>query len=141
MFTATLYAQTTGGAQAGGSPLVSIGMMVAIFAIFYFLLIRPQKKQQQKLAQSIASLKKGDKIIVAGGIVAEYISDKEGGRVAIVKLGENTKIEIIKSSISAVVSDEVLNPNKEEKKDKKAIEDKNQIKEELEKAQSEEKKE
>lgn len=141
MFTATLYAQTTGGAQAGGSPLVSIGMMVAIFAIFYFLLIRPQKKQQQKLAQSIANLKKGDKIIVAGGIVAEYISDKEGGRVAIVKLGENTKIEIIKSSISAVVSDEVLNPNKEDKKDKKAIEDKNQIKEELEKAQSEEKKE
>lgn len=141
MFTATLYAQTAGGAQAGGSPLVSIGMMVAIFAIFYFLLIRPQKKQQQKLAQSIANLKKGDKIIVAGGIVAEYISDKEGGRVAIVKLGENTKIEIIKSSISAVVSDEVLNAKKEEKKDKKAIEDKNQIKEELEKAQSEEKKE
>lgn len=141
MFTATLYAQTTGGAQAGGSPLVSIGMMVAIFAIFYFLLIRPQKKQQQKLAQSIASLKKGDKIIVAGGIVAEYISDKEGGRVAIVKLGENTKIEIIKSSISAVVSDEVLNHNKEDKKDKKAIEDKNRIKEELEKAQSEDKKE
>lgn len=141
MFTATLYAQTTGGAQAGGSPLISIGMMVAIFAIFYFLLIRPQKKQQQKLAQSIASLKKGDKIIVAGGIVAEYVSDKEGGRVAIVKLGENTKIEIIKSSISAVVSEEVLNNKKEEKKDKKAIEDKNQIKEELEKAQSEEKKE
>ena len=141
MFTATLYAQTTGGAQAGGSPLVSIGMMVAIFAIFYFLLIRPQKKQQQKLAQSIASLKKGDKIIVAGGIVAEYVSDKEGGRVAIVKLGENTKIEIIKSSISAVVSEEVLNNKKEEKKDKKAIEDKNQIKEDLEKAQSEEKKE
>ncbi|MBW5396978.1 preprotein translocase subunit YajC [Brachyspira pilosicoli] len=141
MFTATLYAQTTGGAQAGGSPLVSIGMMVAIFAIFYFLLIRPQKKQQQKLAQSIASLKKGDKIIVAGGIVAEYVSDKEGGRVAIVKLGENTKIEIIKSSISAVVSEEALNAKKEEKKDKKAIEDKNQIKEELEKAQSEDKKE
>ena len=140
MFTATLYAQTTGGAQPS-NPLYSIGLMVLIFAIFYFLLIRPQKKQQQKLAQSIANLKKGDKIIVAGGIVAEYISDKEGGRVAIVKLGENTKIEIIKSSISAVVSDEVLNANKEDKKDKKAIEDKNHIKEELEKAQSEDKKE
>lgn len=140
MFTATLYAQTTGGAQPSNS-LYSIGVMVLVFAIFYFLLIRPQKKQQQKLAQSIANLKKGDKIIVAGGIVAEYVSDKEGGRVAIVKLGENTKIEIIKSSISAVVSDEVLNAKKEEKKDKKAIEDKNHIKEELEKAQSEDKKE
>lgn len=133
MFTATLYAQ--GGQTA--SPFVSIGMMVAIFAIFYFLLIRPQKKQQQKLQQSIASLKKGDKIIVSGGIVAEYVSDKEGGRVAIVKVGENTKIEIIKSSISAVVTEEMLNPpKKEDKKDKK--EDKNQLKEDLEKAQQEE---
>lgn len=135
MFTATLYAQ--GGQAAGGNPFVSVGMMVAIFAIFYFLLIRPQKKQQQKLQQSIASLKKGDKIIVSGGIVAEYVSDKEGGRVAIVKVGENTKIEIIKSSISAVVTEEMLNPpKKEDKKDKK--EDKNQLKEDLEKAQQEE---
>lgn len=139
MFTATLYAQAQGGQAAGGSPLMSIGMMVAIFAIFYFLLIRPQKKQQQKLQQSIASLKKGDKIIVSGGIVAEYVSDKEGGRVAIVKLSENTKIEIIKSSISAVVTEEMLNPpKKEDKKDKK--EDKNQFKEDLEKAQQEENK-
>lgn len=138
MFTATLYAQ--GGQQAaGGNPFMSIGMMVAIFAIFYFLLIRPQKKQQQKLQQSIASLKKGDKIIVSGGIVAEYVSDKEGGRVAIVKVGENTKIEIIKSSISAVVTEDMLNPSKKE--DKKSKEEKNQIKEDLEKAQQEDKKE
>lgn len=137
MLTATLYAQAQSGQAAGGSPIVSIGMMVAIFAIFYFLLIRPQKKQQQKLQQSIASLKKGDKIIVSGGIVAEYVSDKEGGRVAIVKVGENTKIEIIKSSISAVVTEEMLNPpKKEDKKEKK--EDKNQLKEDLEKAQQEE---
>ena len=119
-------------------------MMVVIFAIFYFLLIRPQKQQQKKLAQSIAELKKGDKIIIAGGIIAEYVSDKEGGRVAIVKVGENTKMEIVKSSISAVVTEEMLNPPKKEEKkkeDKKAIEDKNQIKEDLEKAQAEDKKE
>ena len=142
MFTATLYAQGA-QAQAGGSPLVSIGMMVVIFAIFYFLLIRPQKQQQKKLAQSIAELKKGDKIIIAGGIIAEYVSDKEGGRIAIVKVGENTKMEIVKSSISAVVTEEMLNPPKKEEKkkdDKKAIEDKNQIKEDLEKAQAEDKK-
>lgn len=140
MFTATLYAQ--GGGQAGGgSPLVSIGMMVAIFAIFYFLLIRPQKKQQQKLAQSISNLRKGDKVIVSGGIVAEYVSDKEGGRVAIVKVGENTKIEIIKSSISAVVTEGMLNPPASKKEDKSKKEEKNQLKEDLEKAQAEDKKE
>jgi len=133
MFTQTLYAQ--GGAQAG-SPFMSIGMMVAIFAIFYFLLIRPQKQQQKKLAQRISTLKKGDKVIVSGGIIAEYISEKEGGRLAIVKIGEDTKIEVIKSSISAVVTDEILNsPAKETKKIK---EDKNSIKEELKKASKKE---
>ena len=136
MFTQTLYAQ--GGTQAG-SPIMSIGMMVAIFAIFYFLLIRPQRQQQKKLAQRISSLKKGDKVIVSGGIVAEYVSEKEGGRLAIVKVGEDTKIEVIKSAISAVVTDEMLNPPvKEEKKDKKIKEDKNSIKEELKKASKKE---
>lgn len=136
MFTATLYAQ--GGQAAGGNPLATFGFMFLIFAVFYFLLIRPQKKQQQKLQQSISNLKKGDKIIVSGGIVAEYVSDKEGGRVAIVKIGDNTKIEIIKSSISAVVTEEMLNPpKKEDKKNKK--EEKNQLKEDLEKAQEEDK--
>ena len=136
MFAATLYAQ---GTTQAASPLPSRVMMLAIFAIFYFLLIRPQKKQQQKLAQSISNLKKGDKIIVSAGIIAEYVSDKEGGKVAIVKIGENTKIEVIKSSISAVIySEEILNSDK---KDKKVIEDKNQIKEDLEKAQSQDRKE
>lgn len=136
MFTSTLFAQGASGGAAG-SPLVSIGMMVAIFAIFYFLLIRPQRQQQKKLAQSIAELKKGDKVIIAGGIVAEYVSEKEGGRVAIVKVGDDTKIEVIKSSISAVVTESMLNPPKKEETKKK--DDKNKIKEDLEKASKEDK--
>lgn len=127
MFTQTLYAQAA--AAQGGSPLVSIGMMVAIFAIFYFLLIRPQKQQQKKLAQSIADLKKGDKILISGGIVAEYISEKEGGKLAIVKISDDTKIEIIKGAISSVLTDNMLNPPTQPKK-----EEKNKIKEDIEKA-------
>ncbi len=138
MFTATLYAQGT-QAQAG-NPLVSIGMMVAIFAIFYFLLIRPQRQQQKKLAQAIANVKKGDKVIIAGGIIAEYFADKDGGRIAVVKLGENTKIEIIKSSISAVVTEEQLNAATTENKKENKKEESNKIKEDLEKAQKEEEK-
>ncbi len=136
MFTQTLFAQ--GAGAQGGSPFMSIGMMVAIFAIFYFLLIRPQKQQQKKLAQALSQLKKGDKIIIAGGILAEYISEKEGGRLAIVKIGDDTKIEIVKSAISSVVTDAMLNPPKiVEKKTKK--EDKNSLKAELEKASEKDK--
>lgn len=116
MFTQMLYAQ--GGAPAGatGSPWMSILMMVAVFAIFYFLLIRPQRMQQKKLAQTIGSLKKGDKIIIAGGIIAEYVSEKEGGKIAIVKIGEDTKVEIIKSTISSVVTETIADSKKESNK-------------------------
>lgn len=118
MFTETLYAQGT--AAAGGNPIMSIVMMVGIFVVFYFLLIRPQKQQQKKLAQRLAELKKGDKVIIAGSIVAEYVSEKEGGRIAIVKIGdENAKMEVIKSAISAVVSEEQLKGETVKKEDKK----------------------
>lgn len=123
MFTQMLYAQGVAPAGAAGSPWMSILMMVAVFAIFYFLLIRPQRMQQKKLAQTIGSLKKGDKIIIAGGIIAEYVSEKEGGKIAVVKIGEDTKVEIIKSTISSVITEPIADPKKETKESNKINED------------------
>lgn len=137
MFTQTLYAQgAEGGAMGAMAP--QLLMMGAIFAIFYFLLIRPQKNQQKKLQAAIAALKKGDKIIIAGGMLAEYVSDKENGTIAVVKINADTKIEIYKSSISTVVVDTPLDA-KADSKAKGKKEDKNAIKEELEKIEEKEK--
>ncbi len=127
MFTQVLYAQgAEGGAMGAMAP--QLMMMAAIFAIFYFLLIRPQKQQQKKLAAAINALKKGDKVIIAGGMLAEYVSDKEDG-VAIVKINSDTKVEVFKSSISTVVVDKP----KDDAKGKGKKEDKNEMKEELKK--------
>ena len=63
---------------AEGSPVVaSLFMYGAIFAIFYFILIRPQQRQRRQHEQLIQNLKKGDEVVTAGGVVGEVIFIKE----------------------------------------------------------------
>jgi preprotein translocase subunit YajC len=62
----------------GGSSLAPfLVQLVAIFAIFYFLLIRPQQQQKKKHEDALRSIKRGDQIVTAGGIVGEVIHVKE----------------------------------------------------------------
>jgi preprotein translocase subunit YajC len=58
---------------AGGSVAQMVFMYGAIFAIFYFVLIRPQQQQRKKHEASLQTLKKGDEIVTAGGIVGEVL--------------------------------------------------------------------
>ncbi len=82
--------------------------LLAVFAIFYFLLIRPQKKEQQKTEKMIAQLQKGDKIITIGGIHGVVSSTKE--KTLIIKVDENCKIEINRSAVGVVLKDEAAKP-------------------------------
>ncbi|MGH7651174.1 MAG: preprotein translocase subunit YajC [Gemmatimonadaceae bacterium] len=62
------------------NPIIgSIFMYGAIFAIFYFILIRPQSQQRKKHDETVRSLKKGDEIVTTGGLVGEVIFIKERG--------------------------------------------------------------
>ncbi|MEF9943183.1 MAG: preprotein translocase subunit YajC [Burkholderiaceae bacterium] len=66
------YAQAAPAAQAGPeSMLTSVGFMVLIFVVFYFLLIRPQAKRQKEHKAMIDALNKGDEVVSAGGIVGK----------------------------------------------------------------------
>ena len=70
-----LAAQAPGG---GGSFTPFLLQMALIFAIFYFLVMRPQQKQRKQHQQNLRELKKGDEIVTSGGIIAEVIHIKEG---------------------------------------------------------------
>jgi preprotein translocase subunit YajC len=71
-FIANAYAQTAPAAQPGAeSSLMSIGFMVLIFIVFYFLLIRPQVKRQKEHKSMVEALNKGDEVVTAGGIVGK----------------------------------------------------------------------
>ena len=67
----------------------------------YFLILRPQLKKQKKHQQMISELKKGDKIITAGGIHGSIAGIKE--TIIIVKVDENIKLEITRSSVSSKI--------------------------------------
>lgn len=107
--TAFAFAQDTVGSptppSVGESLRDMLFMMAILFAIFYFILIRPQQKQRQKHENRINSLKKGDKIIGAGGIYGEIIGiDEEKAVIAVGK--DKIKLEILKSSITHILSDQ-----------------------------------
>ena len=68
------YAQAAPAAQPGAeSSFMSIGFMVLIFIVFYFLLIRPQVKRQKEHKAMVDALKKGDEVLTAGGIVGKIV--------------------------------------------------------------------
>ncbi len=71
-FITNAYAQAAPAAQPGAeSSLMSIGFMVLIFIVFYFLLIRPQVKRQKEHKTMVEALSKGDEVVTAGGIVGK----------------------------------------------------------------------
>ena len=63
--------------QGGSNMLTSLLPLVVLFAIFYFLVIRPQQKQAKQHKDMIAGLKKGDKIITNGGLICEVVKPEE----------------------------------------------------------------
>ena len=65
------------GARAGGGMILAI-QVVAILAIFYFFMVRPQQVQRKKHESSLKQLKKGDEIVTAGGIIGKVVHIKEG---------------------------------------------------------------
>ncbi len=94
------------GQQQGGGAMGFLLPMLLIFAIMYFLIFRPQMKKQKQHQAMVASLKKGDKIVTAGGIhgTIEGVKEKEG--VLIVKVADNVKIRLSRASVAKVVRDD-----------------------------------
>jgi preprotein translocase subunit YajC len=88
--------------EGGNSTMVFVVQMVAIFAIFYFLLIRPQRKEQQRHQAMIAALKKGDEVVTSGGIIGTVVHAEED-RITI-KTAETTRLVVERGRIARVTS-------------------------------------
>ncbi len=97
-------AQEGDGAATSNFDPKTIIMMLGIVAIFYFLLFRPQQKKQKALKLQIEGLSKGDRFVTAGGLYATVVSIKEN--IVTAKIATDVKVEVAKSSISAVVGRE-----------------------------------
>jgi preprotein translocase subunit YajC len=101
MFISPAYAQAAGG--GGGDPFMTFLPIILIFVVFYFLLIRPQQKKVKQHRAMVSALRRGDKVVTAGGLigtVTKIISDTE----AQVELAEGVRVRVVRHTISEVLS-------------------------------------
>ena len=87
--------------------LASFLPLIILFAIFYFLIIRPQQKQQKAHAAMLAGLEKGDKIVTSGGLIVTIVKPEED--FIKIKLNDDTIVKLDKSFVSKKV--EIGNEN------------------------------
>ena len=92
------------GSAAGGNPLTMLVPFVLIFAVFYFIVILPAKKQQKKKDAMIAGLKKGDRVVTNGGIYGSVAAVED--QSLLLKVAENVKIRVAKSAIAGMAAGE-----------------------------------
>ena len=88
--------------QPQTNPILSLVPIAAIFLIFYFLLIRPQQKQQKEHEAMLEGLKKGDRILTTGGLYGTIVGVK--GSDLEVRFAENVKLTVARSAVSKLVS-------------------------------------
>ncbi|MEI8121598.1 MAG: preprotein translocase subunit YajC [bacterium] len=90
-----------GQGQGQGSGMLMMGYMAIIFALFYFMMIRPQMKREKERKKLIENIKAGDRILFCGGLLGVVASVKDNAFV--VKIAENVKIEIARGAVLRVL--------------------------------------
>jgi preprotein translocase subunit YajC len=99
MFATNAYAMAgNAGQQSGGSGLEGIFMLLAMFAIFYFLLIRPQQKRAKQHKEMIEALKSGDQVVTAGGIHGKVVAVQD--KVVTLEIATGVRVKVNRISIA-----------------------------------------
>ena len=101
MFATPAYAQAAGGAGGAAFQLLPL---VLIFAIMYFLLIRPQQKKAKEHQKMVTALRRGDQVVTAGGLIGKVSKVTEGQNEVEVEVATNVKVRVVKSTIAQVLS-------------------------------------
>jgi len=102
MFSTPALAQTAGAGSAG-SALMSFFPLILIFAIMYFLMIRPQQKKAREHRAMIEALRRGDQVLTQGGIVGKVARVHEDGMVE-VEIAEGVKVKVVRSTIAQILN-------------------------------------
>jgi preprotein translocase subunit YajC len=75
--------------------------LILLFAIFYFLLIRPQQQRMKKHQEMVNNVRRGDTVVTAGGIIGKVSKVKEDGEI-LVDIADNVQVRVVKSSLTDV---------------------------------------
>ena len=100
------YAQDAGGTAA---VIMQMLPLILIFVVFYFLLIRPQQKKMKDHREMLGQLKRGDRVVTAGGIVATITKVKDGSDELEAEIAPNVKVTVVRGTIGSVLRPEAAN--------------------------------
>jgi preprotein translocase subunit YajC len=98
------FAQAAGGGS-GGQFLIQLVPFIAIIAIFYFLIIRPQQQRLKTHKELVSSAKRNDTVVTSGGIVGKVtrVIEEEGKEAEVeVQIAENTRVRVVRSTLADV---------------------------------------
>ncbi len=96
------YAQAASSGDFLGSATTFLPLIL-IFAVFYFLLIRPQQTKQKELRRQVAAIKRGDRVVTAGGIIGIVQRAREGAQEIEVEIAPNVRVQVVRDTITGVV--------------------------------------
>ncbi len=100
MFVTPAYAQAAGG---GFGAIGQFLPLILIFAIMYFLLIRPQQKKAKDHKAMVAAVRRGDQVVTQGGILGKVSKVKDDNEIE-VEIAKGVKVRVVKSTIAQVIS-------------------------------------
>ncbi|MFA8384270.1 MAG: preprotein translocase subunit YajC [Pelagibaca sp.] len=86
-----------------GNAIAQFVPLILIFAIMYFLLIRPQQKKMKDHQKMVEGLRRGDVVITQGGLIGKVVKVKENNELD-VELAEGVKVRVVQSTVAQVVS-------------------------------------
>ena len=96
-----------GAAENPGSPMFSmLWPILAIGILFYFMLIRPEKRRRQETEQMQQNLKKNDHVVTIGGIYGVVVNPQKGPDRVTIRIDENTRIDVRRSAIGQILGEE-----------------------------------
>ena len=103
MFITPAFAQAAGGAGAG-SAFAQFVPLILIFAIMYFLLIRPQQKKVKEHKAMVEALRRGDQVVTQGGILGKVVKVKDGEGEVDVEIAQGVTVRVVRATIAQVRS-------------------------------------
>ncbi len=101
MFATPAYAQAAGA--GGGGALIQFLPLILIFAIMYFLLIRPQQKKMKEHQAMVDALRRGDQVVTQGGLIGKVSKVKDAGEIE-VEIADGVKVRVVRGTIAQVLS-------------------------------------
>jgi preprotein translocase subunit YajC len=113
MLISPAYAQDVAGLLGGATQFLPL---ILIFGVFYFLLIRPQQTRAKQMKAMLAALRRGDRVVTAGGILATVQRVKEGSDEVEVDIAPNVRVTVVRDTITTVLKPVVANDVKADSK-------------------------